>query len=125
MYSDVELDHFCEGTFLSLFLHQPLGFCWMTWILTKIDSFRTGEGQGLAIGIALSVLDRCCDSRNGLLSYESDEISRHREWEEQLEVVDWPRQGLVSSGCCFHSSTSSVWPYRLSHDVGPPDLELG
>ncbi|GFY82697.1 hypothetical protein Acr_02g0009370 [Actinidia rufa] len=82
-------------------------------------------GAGLAIGIALSVLDRCCDSGNGLLSDESDEISQHREWEEQLEVVDWPRQGAVSSGCYFHSSTSFFRPYRVSHGVGPPDLELG
>ncbi|GFZ06695.1 hypothetical protein Acr_18g0008650 [Actinidia rufa] len=86
-----------RGIFLSLFLHRPLGFCWMTWILTKIDSFHAGEGQGLAIGI-LSVLDQCCDFGNGLLSDESDEISRHREWEEQVEVVDWPRQGVVSKG---------------------------
>ncbi|GFS41642.1 hypothetical protein Acr_00g0075490 [Actinidia rufa] len=48
------------------------------------DSFHAGGEQGVAIGIALSVLIRCCDSRNGLLSDKSDEISRHQEWEEQL-----------------------------------------
>ncbi|GFZ20764.1 hypothetical protein Acr_28g0014690 [Actinidia rufa] len=95
----------------------------MTWILTKIDSFHAEEGQGFAIGVALSVPDRCCDSRNGLLSDESDEISQHQEWEEQLEVVDW--QGVVSSGRYFHSSISSVWPHRVSHGIGPPDPEIG
>ena len=54
----------------------------------KIGSFHAGEEQGLAIDIALSVPDRYCDSRNGLLS---DESARHQEWEERLEVVDGPR----------------------------------
>ncbi|GFY95384.1 hypothetical protein Acr_10g0007690 [Actinidia rufa] len=94
----------------------------MTWILTKTDSFHTGEEQGLTIDIVLSIpagaviLGRCCDFGNGLLSDEGDEISRHQECEEQLKVVDWAQRRAVSSGCYFHSSISSVRPYRVSHD---------
>ena len=89
----------------------------MTRILTKTGSFHAGEEQGLAIDVALFI--------HGLLSDESDEISWHQEWVERLEVVDWPRRRAISSGRYFHSSISFVWPYRISHGVGPLDLEFG
>ncbi|GFY96681.1 hypothetical protein Acr_11g0009870 [Actinidia rufa] len=87
-------------------------------------SFVLPGGRAWQSALLSPFLDRCYDSGNGLLSDESDEMSQHQEW-EQLEVVDWPWRGAVSSGRYFHSSVSFVRPYRGSHGVGPPDPELG
>ncbi|GFZ00180.1 hypothetical protein Acr_13g0015790 [Actinidia rufa] len=52
----------------------------------KLLSHRVG--QGLASDVAFFVLGQYCGSWNGLPNDESDEIARHQEWEERLEVVD-------------------------------------
>ncbi|GFS39981.1 hypothetical protein Acr_00g0065960 [Actinidia rufa] len=59
-----------------------------TWIPTRTSSFHIRVGQGLVSDVALFILDRCCGSGNDLPNDESDEIARHQECEERLEVVD-------------------------------------